>query len=38
MKDVTILIPAYNEEKHIEQAILSAVNQRSGNRTGGRVV
>lgn len=27
MKDVTILIPAYNEEKHIEQAILSAVNQ-----------
>lgn len=27
MKDVTILIPAYNEEKHIEQAILSAVTQ-----------
>ena len=27
MKDVTILIPTYNEEKHIEQAILSAVNQ-----------
>lgn len=27
MKDVTIIIPAYNEEKHIEQAILSAVNQ-----------
>jgi glycosyltransferase involved in cell wall biosynthesis len=27
MKDVTILIPAYNEEKHIEQAILSSVSQ-----------
>lgn len=27
MKDVTILIPAYNEEKHIEQAILSAIHQ-----------
>lgn len=27
MKHVTILIPTYNEEKHIEQAILSAVNQ-----------
>ncbi len=27
MKDVTIIIPAYNEEKHIEQAILSAIHQ-----------
>jgi len=27
VKHVTILIPTYNEEKHIEQAILSAVNQ-----------
>ena len=27
MKDVTIIIPAYNEEKHIEQAILSSVSQ-----------
>jgi glycosyltransferase involved in cell wall biosynthesis len=27
MKDVTILIPTYNEEKHIEQAILSAIYQ-----------
>ncbi|MFX4242250.1 glycosyltransferase family 2 protein [Aliarcobacter butzleri] len=27
MKDVTIVIPTYNEEKHIEQAILSAIHQ-----------
>lgn len=27
MKDVTILIPTFNEEKHIEQAILSAIHQ-----------
>lgn len=27
MKDVTIIIPVHNEEKHIEQAILSAIHQ-----------
>lgn len=27
MKDITIVIPVYNEEKHIEQAILSAISQ-----------
>lgn len=27
IQDVTILIPSYNEEKHIEQAVLSAVIQ-----------
>ncbi|MDX4065640.1 glycosyltransferase family A protein [Aliarcobacter skirrowii] len=27
IKDVTILIPTYNEERHIEQAILSAIHQ-----------